>query len=133
MRDDEWLKEKLNQIWNLLFSDVEKKNNVVVSFKGKWKNKFGHIKLLKNKNTEIAVNSLFKNEIVPEFIIDLTLAHELVHYMHGFNSPYERQYKYPHQGGIVRKELIKRGFGHSLRLERKFLKEWREIYKTLNH
>lgn len=131
MRDDEWLNNRLNQIWTLLFSEVEKKNNVIVRFKGKWRNKFGHIKRIKNIDTEICVNGLFKNEVVPECIIDITLAHELIHYMHGFNSPHERKYKYPHQGGIVKKELLKRGFGHSLRLEKKFIKEWRTLYKEL--
>lgn len=131
MRNDEWLSERFNQIWNLLFSDVERKNDVIIRFKGKWRNKFGHIKRLKNKDTEICVNSLFRNEIVPEYMVDITLAHELVHYMHGFNSPHERKYRYPHQGGIVKRELLKRGFGHSLRLERKFIKEWKEMYKQL--
>lgn len=131
MRDDEWLENRFNSIWSLLFSDVERKNNVIVKFKDKWRNKFGHIKRLKNKDTEIGVNSLFKNEIVPEYIIDITLSHELIHYMHGFNSPHERKYQYPHQGGIVRRELLKRGFGHSLRLERKFVKKWRNLYKEL--
>ena len=26
------------------------KNDIIIKFKGRWKNKFGHIKLLKNKN-----------------------------------------------------------------------------------
>lgn len=131
MRNNEWLNIKFNQVWNSFFYDVERKNNVVVKFKGRWKNKFGHIKKIKNKDTEICVNGLFKNEVIPEYVIEVTLAHELIHYMHGFNSPHERKYRYPHQGGIVRKELIKRGFGNSLKLERKFVKEWRNLYKEL--
>jgi hypothetical protein len=130
-RDNKWLKQKMEAIWSFLFQDVERKNNVVIRFKGKWKNKFGHIKILKNKDTEIAVNGLFKNEVVPEEIVDLTIAHEIVHYAHGFNSPHPKLFKYPHQGGIVRKELIKRGFGSSMKEEKKFIKKWPEIYRSL--
>ena len=96
-------------------------------------NKFGHIKLLKNKDTEIAINSLFKSSLVPEYIIDLTIAHELVHYSHGFHSPLPRLHKHPHKGGIVDKELLRRGFGHLLKQEKDFVRnEWLLIYKKLN-
>ncbi|MFH1065650.1 MAG: hypothetical protein V1734_04065, partial [Nanoarchaeota archaeon] len=82
MRDNEWLALRMNQIWEMLFPEVEKLNNVSIRFKGKWKNKFGHIKRT-GKDTEIAVNSLFTHDAVPEYIIDLTIAHELTHYWHG--------------------------------------------------
>lgn len=128
MRDDRFLQERLDAIWQLLFAEVEKSNKVLARFKGRWKNKFGHIKKLNNENSEIAINSYFKNEIVPEYVIDATLAHELVHYMHGFNSPLPRKYKHPHAGGIVNRELKKRGFNHVLALERKWVKkEWNSI------
>ena len=132
MRDEKWLNERLENIWNLLFYDVQKGNQVSAKFKGKWKNKFGHIKLLRNKNSEIAVNSLFKDEVIPEYIVDITLAHELVHYSHGFNSPLKRLYRHPHKGGIVNKELKKRGFGHMIKVEKDFVKnKWFDIYKVL--
>lgn len=134
MRDDYWLKTRLDNIWELLFPEVPKENNVVVRFKGKWRNKFGHIKQLRNRDSEIVVNGYFKNEVVPEYIVDLTLAHELVHYMHGFNSPLPKQFKNPHAGGIVERELKNRGFGHLILQERKWVKEdWprllKEVYK----
>jgi len=133
MRNNEWLNERMENIWSLLFSDVKKANYVYARFKGKWKNKFGHIKMLKNKNTEIAVNSLFRDEIIPEYIIDITLAHELVHYSHGFNSPLNRLYKHPHKGGIVDKELRKRGFQHLISVEKEFIKnKWVDFYKILD-
>ena len=134
MRDDKWLNQRMDNIWLLLFPDVEKANNVGARFKGRWKNKFGHIKMLKNKDSEIAVNSLFKNIVIPEYIIDITLAHELVHYSHGFNSPLKKLYKHPHKGNIVEKELIKRGFSHMIKLEKEFIKnKWFPIYKLLNY
>lgn len=130
-RDEKWLNERLVQIWRLLFPDVEKANEVKAVFKGKWKNKFGHI-VKKKKETEIAINGLFSEPIVPEYVIDATLAHELIHYMHGFGSPLKQKYKHPHKGGVVTKELLKRGFGHSMRLERGFYKRlWPVIYKEL--
>ena len=133
MRNQEWLQQRLDRVWQSVFPEVERKNNVIIKFKGKWKNKFGHIKLLKDKTTEIAINSLFKNEEVPEFMIDLTIAHELVHYMHGFQSPHPKMFKYPHQGGIVNKELKKRGLASLIKQEKSFTKnDWKTIYIKLN-
>ena len=132
MRDDNWLNDRLNNIWNLLFLDVERANHVYARFKGRWKNKFGHIKMQRNKSSEIVVNSLFKDEVIPEYIIDITLAHELVHYSHGFNSPLKKMYKHPHKGGIVNRDLRKRGFGELLRIEKDFIKnKWFSLYKLL--
>jgi len=132
MRSDAWLVERAELLWGKSFADIEKKNRIVVRFKGRWKNKFGHIKRLKNNDTEICINGLCKNDSIPEYIIDLTLAHEIVHYIHGFQSPYERMYEHPHKGGIVRKELVKRGFKNALKAERVFLKkEWLSICKEL--
>ena len=128
MRDNIYLQTKLTQIWETLFPDVKKLNNVSIRFKGKWKNKFGHIKLLKNKDTEIVVNGYFQKESIPEFIIELTIAHELIHYMHGFNSPHPRLFRHPHQNGIVTKELKQRGFEHQLKLEKQWIKnDWKNI------
>ena len=131
MRDDVWLKDRLESIWGLLYSDVPKLNNVNVRFKGRWKNKFGHIKKIKD-DSEIVVNGLFKNEIIPEYMIDITLAHELAHYAHGFNSPLEKKYKHPHKGGVVTKELTKRGFDKMIKKEKMFFKnEWPKIYEEI--
>lgn len=132
MRDDAWLVARLDHIWSLLFPEVERKNQVIAKFKGKWRNKFGHIKLLNDKSSEIAVNGLFRHEDVPEYVIDLTLAHELIHYSHGFNSPHKKKFKHPHQGGVVTKELLRRGFGHLLRKEKVFIKrEWTKLHEVL--
>lgn len=131
MRTDEWLLKRLEQIWELLFSEHPKKNEVRVRFKGRWKNKFGHIKKLKDGSTEIVVNGIFKSYTVPEYIIDVTLAHEIIHYIHGFNSPYPQKFKYPHQGGVVRHELLKRGFGKNIELEKKWIKDvWPKLYSS---
>lgn len=133
MRDNQWLNERLNSIWEMLFPETPKLNKVAAKFKGRSISKFGHIKMLHTKDTEIAINSLFRNPMVPEYIIDLTLAHELVHYSHGFHSPLPRKHQHPHRGGIVDKELIQRGFGHLVKLEKDFVKnEWPNIYRSMN-
>ena len=130
MRDSDWLQKKLNDIWSNHFKDIPKNNIVKIRFKGKWKNKFGHIRMLKDKSTEIVVNGFFRREEIPEYIVDLTIAHELIHYSHGFHSPLPRMYRYPHQGGIVNRELKKRGFGQLLKDERKWIKgDWLNLIK----
>ena len=133
MRDNFWLDSRLNAIWMMLFDDTPRPNRVLVRFKGRWKNKFGHIRMLKDKSTEIAINGLFRSSLVPEYIVDLTVAHELVHYIHGFHSPLPRLFTHPHKGGIVNKELKKRGFSEMIKLERKWVKEqWPNIYLQLH-
>jgi len=131
MRDDKFLLERLEQIWFLLFNEIPKLNNVNIKFKGKSKNKFGHISK-KGKDTEIVINELFRFDIVPEYIIDLTIAHELSHYAHGFNSPLEQKYKHPHKGGVVTKEMKLRGFDKMLKREKMWFKhEWPRIYERI--
>ena len=133
MRDNDWLFKRMEDIWELLFPDVEKKNKVNITFKGKWKHKFGHIKRKKDTSTEIAINSIFTDPLIPECIIDITIAHELVHYMHGFNSPHPQRYKHPHAGGIVIKELKKRGFTHQMKIEKDFIQhKWPYFVKKHN-
>jgi hypothetical protein len=134
MRDNIWLEKKAEKIWTFLMPEIKKLNTIHLIFKGKWKNKFGHIKKLKDGSTEIAVNSLFRNEEVPNFIIYITIAHEFIHYMHGFQSPHPKMFRYPHQGGIVNKELIKRGFGFLLILEKQWVKcNWIKIIHSLKN
>ena len=131
MRDEQWLNQRFEQIWQLFFPDVEKKN-IYIRWKGNWKNKFGHITKTKKGQTEIAINKLFKNFQVPEDVIKLTIAHEIVHYSHGFYSHLPKLHKYPHQGGIVEKELKKRGFTYMLKKEKQWQKkEWYSLHKEL--
>ncbi len=130
MRDQEWLETRFDQIWSLFFPDVERKD-VSIRWKGRWKNKFGHITSKKGRS-EIVINTLFQDSRVPEDILKLTIAHEIIHYMHGFHSHLPKQYNHPHQGGVVDKELIKRGFGYSLRRERDWYKnEWLPLFREL--
>ncbi len=130
MRDDLWLQTRFEQIWSLFFPEVEKKN-VSIRWKGRWKNKFGHIRTTK-QGSEIVINQLFKDLRVPEDIIKLTIAHEIVHYMHGFHSHLPKQFDHPHKGGVVDKVLIQKGFSYALKQEKPWYKnEWLPLYKEL--
>ncbi len=131
MRDDDFLMQRLESIWGLLFSEIPRMNKVIIKFKGKSRNKFGYIRK-KGDDSFIGINEHFKFEIVPEYIIDLTIAHELSHYAHGFNSPLEKKYKHPHKGGVVTKELTKRGFDKMIKMEKYFFRnEWPKIYQEI--
>jgi len=132
MRDDRWLNNRLNQIWEKFFPEVKRKNNVVIRFKGRSIGQFGYIKRIK-EDTLIVINSLFRDERVPSFIVYNTIAHELVHYMHGFHSPLEKKYKHPHKGGVVDKELRKKGFSELLKKEKEWMKGWEKLYKELKN
>lgn len=134
MRDNIWLGKKLENIWRQYFFDVEKINNVAIKFGKKARSRLGSIKQLhsyhlKNKNDSvITLTAYFKDERVPEYIIDSTIAHELCHYAHGFSSPHPQQTKHPHSGGVVDNELKGRGFTVQLENQKKWLKE---VWPTL--
>ncbi|MBI2109940.1 hypothetical protein HYT58_02080 [Candidatus Woesearchaeota archaeon] len=130
MRNHEWLETRFNQIWNLFFPEVERKM-VFIRWKGFWKNKFGHIRKT-GHGTEIAINRLFQDERVPEDVIKLTIAHEIIHYMHGFHSHLPKQFNHPHAHGVVNKELISRGFKYAIKNEKLWVKNnWFALYKEL--
>ena len=130
MRDDAWLQGRFDQIWQLFFPDVEKKD-ISIRWKGSWKNKFGHISR-KEGQSQIVVNRLFKDPRVPEEVVKLTIAHEIIHYAHGFHSHLPKQFNHPHKGGVVNKELKRRGFGYALKFERDWVKkEWWPLYQEM--
>lgn len=134
MRDNAWLEAKLNTIWENHFSDIERKNEVFISFGRNARTRLGSIRAKKgskqaeHQNTQILITGHFKDERVPEFMIDVTIAHELCHYAHGFFSPLPKLSKYPHQGGLVDNELRRRGFATELKDQHIWLKKnWKDI------
>lgn len=138
MRDNAWLENRLDEIWEEYFSDIEKINEVTIKFGRSARTRLGSIRRKtervanshKNTKSEIIITGYFKDEIVPEYMIDLTIAHELCHYAHGFSSPHPQLMNHPHRGNIVDKELIKRGLGDQLLAQKKWLKdEWPTIVK----
>lgn len=78
--------------------------------------------------TIITVTRYFMNEIVPDFVVRATVAHEMCHYTHGFQSPLQKKFDKPHQGNIINKELVKRDLLEEQKAADKWLKEhWLNI------
>jgi hypothetical protein len=150
MRDDAWLSEKMYELWEDHFEDVPRLNHVLIKFGKHSKRQLGAIGWLSNPTRKtnsllkeqgeaddrrvslINITSYFKDETIPETVVLGTIAHELCHYAHGFNSPLKQIYDHPHKGGIIRKELLSRGLGQVYKDSRKWLKgNWREYLKQL--
>lgn len=125
MRNNEWLLGRLESIWEQYFSDTPQKNEVYIGFGRKSKYRFGSIRLrLSDNSTHIKINGLFRDEKVPHQIIDHTIAHELVHYSHGFSSLQPRLHRYPHRGGVIDKELNTRGLNHLVTFYNSWVKQY---------
>ncbi len=144
MRGDRWLKKQLDYLLKKYFSDVVVTNPIEIKFGREAKYRFGSIRLIKPKGVKllkslgvlkkrenpqksiITITSMFAKESVPAEVVHYTIAHELCHYAHGFSSVNRRLFKYPHHGGIVNKELARRG---ALSLISAF-KKWLKVYRA---
>ncbi len=130
LRDTQWLKEELQCIWNGHFADVPRANAVEISFAGSWKSRLGVISLSEDGQTSyIGINSLLSFPEAPACIARITIAHELVHYAHGFGSALPRRYRHPHRGRIVERELLARGFRQEYATYQAWIGEhWYDFY-----
>jgi hypothetical protein len=123
VRDDRWLADRLNIIRTVHFGDVPNGYPIEIRFGTRARYRFGSI-AARNGKTIILINQLFADSRVPDYVIDSTIAHEMAHYAHGFGSGLPRLYTDPHRGGVVDKELERRGLaGVTQRSE-----EWREAH-----
>lgn len=131
-RDDLWLRRELNYLWSVFFKDVPRANAVEIAYGGFWKTRVGLITLsVGGRKTSIRINGYLRFPEVPDYVATATIAHELVHYSHGFGSPLSQCHLYPHRGGIVNRDLERRGLGVERRLASKWLKEnWTELLAT---
>ncbi len=115
MRDDAWLCQLLDSIWNNYFADVPKANDIVIEFARQWKSRLGLIRMTESQSrTYIGINGLLRYRQVPESVVLITTAHELCHYAHGFGSPLPQLYPHPHAGNVVGQELERRGLSRQL-------------------
>jgi hypothetical protein len=152
MRDREFLEKTLYDLWENYFCDIPRKNLVLIKYGKYSKRQLGSIKLanertkikglLKQKQkdydtqdnksiTVITVTRYFQQEVVPEFVVRATIAHELCHYAHGFSSPLQKRFQKPHQGSVIEKELKKRGLLKKQEIVDKWLKEnWLDIISS---
>lgn len=128
-RDNKWLEKTLLFVWDKYFPDLSKKDNVKIKFGRSARTRLGSIsKKTKDSDTLIRITSFFKDERVPQYVIEATVAHELCHYAHGFFSPMPKLFKYPHKGGLVDREMISRGMEEILKKQKVWLKDnWKNI------
>jgi hypothetical protein len=132
-RDDAWLQQVLDKIWDNYFTDVPQENDVRIMFGRRAKRRLGSISLEANDKriSVILLNGIFKNLEIPEFVVEATIVHELTHYAHGFNSPLAQAQKHPHAGGVMRREFSERGLLDLYLAQKRWLKEhWAEVLEN---
>lgn len=129
MRDQEWLQNLFDEMWEKHFSDVLVRNKILVKFSRVSKTRLGSIRMTRDKKQSvILMNGIFRDFSIPVQIVEAVLAHEIVHYVHGFCSPLARKHHHPHRGGIVKEEMIARGLRHQYEVERRWTKNnWRKM------
>lgn len=127
LRDNSWLLSRLDLLWSKHFQEINQTNPVHIKFGRNSKYRLGSIKLnRKTDHSYITITAMFKNSRIPVQVVDHTIAHELVHYTHGFSSKRARLHKYPHVGGVVQKELESRGMGYLTKAYKVWVKDYRK-------
>ena len=130
LRNDAWLTERTQLLWENHFADVPKGYPIVTKFGSRARYRFGSI-AARNSKSLILINQLFATPDVPTYVVDATLAHELAHYAHGFGSGLPRKYAHAHRGGVVDKELEARGLGElSAKAEQWRKAHWEQFHLT---
>ena len=130
MRDNTWLHQQLDSIWDNFFNEVAQDNDVRIAFGRRTKRRLGSISLdpADRRTSLITINGLFKRPDIPEFVVQGTIVHELSHYAHGFNSPLAQRFRQPHAGGVMRREFAERGLLQLYLDQKRWLKEnWNRI------
>lgn len=126
-RDNIWLLSRLDHLWTRHFDDVPQTNKVFIRFGRSAKYRLGSIKLdKKTKASLITITSMFKDSKIPAEVVDHTIGHELTHYAHGFSSIHPRLHKYPHAGGVVKKEMAERGMEHLHKAYQDWIKQYKK-------
>src|SRR5690606_24467255 len=111
------------------FSDIELITPIRISFGRRSYRRLGSI-IIKPRLVEgqrqpwsiITISSLLQEPEVPGYVIDQIIAHELVHYVHGFGSERPRQRRHPHQGGVIVREFKSRGLCELFRVYQAWMK-----------
>jgi hypothetical protein len=124
------LAERVRLLWDVHFADVARGYPIVTRFSTRAQYRFGSI-AARSGRTIILINRLFANAFVPEYVVDATLGHELAHYAHGFGSGLPQLYADAHRGGVVDRELERRGLGEiSERAEAWRKQHWATYYSA---
>ncbi|HEY2004374.1 MAG TPA: hypothetical protein VGH44_04665 [Candidatus Saccharimonadia bacterium] len=124
-RDNGWLQQVLDKIWDNYFANVPQENDVRIEFGRRAKRRLGSISLdpRDGKTSLITMNGIFRDPTIPEFVVEATIVHELTHYAHGFNSPLEQAQAHPHAGGVMRREFAERGLLELYLQQKRWLKD----------
>jgi hypothetical protein len=130
LRDSAWIRDELAHLWQRHFPDVPQVNRVEVRFGASWKTRLGVIGLSADGQTSnIGINGLLSLPEAPYFVARITIAHEMVHYAHGFGSPLPRRHRHPHRGRIVERELRGRGLGAEYDVYHRWVHDhWYDFY-----
>lgn len=126
-RDDAWLLSRLQFLWKTYFADMTMDNPVTIRFGRYSRFRLGSIRLERyTKHSYITITGMFKDPKIPVEVVDHTVGHELCHYAHGFSSTKPRLHKYPHHGGIIKKEMEGRNMHTLVKAYDKWLLEYRK-------
>ena len=130
LRDSDWLRHELEYLWSRFFADTPRANAAEITFAGSWRNRLGVISLSEDSLTSyIGINSLLSFPEAPRVLTTITIAHELVHYAHGFGSPLPRRHRHPHRGRVVERELRARGLREELESYQRWIDDhWYDFY-----
>lgn len=110
-RTKEWLQRRLELLWTRYFDDAPCGYPVDADFGRPARTRYGSIFNV-GCHCCIRVNGLFADPEVPEFVVDATLLHELVHYIHGYGSGLPKLHSSPHRGHVIEDEMERRGCFH---------------------
>ena len=136
-RTNAWLESQLEIIWGAHFSDIERVTPITIQFGRRAYRRLGSI-VLKPTNaprqrqySQIIISGVLADESIPEIIIRQIIAHELVHYIHGFGSHLPRHLQHPHQGGVIVREFRRRGLWELFRAYQSWMKlNWVPLLKA---
>ena len=123
----------LDALWSRHFADVARLNAIQIAYGASWKRRLGLIRLSADMTISfIGINALLSLPEVPEYVLVTTIAHELVHYSHGFGSPLLRRYDHPHANRAVERELECRELASYLHCCNQWIdNEWYTFYDKL--
>ncbi len=134
-RNNAWLDQCLRQVWHRYFTDIEESTPVSISFGQRSYRRLGSIALRRGMISKefvpisrITISALLTDQAIPELVIEHIIAHELVHYVHGFGSERPRSLRHPHQGGVIISEFQKRGVWELYRAYQAWMKvHWKQV------
>ena len=127
LRDDKWLLSRLDHLWSTYFESVSQVNPVFIRFGRYSKFRLGSIRLDPvTKKSYITITSLYKDPKIPVEVVDHTIGHELCHYTHGFSSPKPKLHRFPHHGGVIKREMEERGMQRLVKAYAIWLKGYRK-------